>query len=105
MKVTKGRKIAYVVDAAFTEGNVEAIVALIGNADALFIEAPFLHEDAARAKARNHLTAKQAGMLAHRANVKQLRTFHYSPRYRHREACLAEEAQAAFVGFGNAAQV
>jgi ribonuclease Z len=98
MKITAGRKIAYVVDAAFTQKNADAIVALVENADALFIEATFLHEDAKHAASRNHLTAKQAGMLARRANVKQLRTLHYSPRYRGREAHLANEALAAFLG-------
>lgn len=64
MKTTKGRKISYVVDLAFTQQNVEAVVSLVKDADVLFIEAPFLDEDAERAAARKHLTAKQAGMLA-----------------------------------------
>lgn len=98
MKETKGRKIGYIVDTAFTLGNARAIVALVDHADILFIEAPFLHEDIAHATARNHLTAKQAGTLARWANVKQLRTFHYSPRYRGCACNLADEAQAAFLG-------
>ena len=98
MRITAGRKIAYVVDAAFTNRNADTIIALAANADILFIEATFLHEDTARAAARNHLTARQAGTLARRANVKQLRTFHFSPRYRGRGDCLAEEAQSAFLG-------
>jgi len=102
MNVTKGRKIAYVVDAAFTARNIEAIVALARGADVLFIEAPFLDEEAERAAARQHLTARQAGTLARWAEVKQLRTFHYSPRYRGREARLEEEARAAFLAEGAA---
>jgi len=58
MKITKGRKIAYVVDAAFTQSNAEAIVGLVRDADVLFIETPFLDEDAEHAAARNHLTAR-----------------------------------------------
>lgn len=96
MKVTKGRKIAYVVDVAFTRANAQAIVALARDADILFIEAPFLDEDAGQAKARNHLTARQAGMLARCANAKQLRTFHYSPRYRGREKEIIKEAETSF---------
>jgi ribonuclease Z len=96
MKVTKGRKIAYVVDVAFTRVNAEAIVALARDADILFIEAPFLDEDAGQAKARNHLTARQAGVLARCAKAKQLRSFHYSPRYRGREREIIKEAEAAF---------
>jgi ribonuclease Z len=96
MKITEGRKIAYVVDVAYTRSNVDAIVALARNADILFIEAPFLHEDVEQAAARNHLTARQAGTLARIANVKQLRTFHYSPRYRGREENIVDEAEVAF---------
>lgn len=104
MKISSGRKIAYVVDASFTEKNAQAIIALAAEADILFIEAAFLHADANRAAARNHLTARQAGLLARRANVKQLRTLHYSPRYQGRGTTLDEEAQAAFRGLGDAAE-
>lgn len=103
MKVTEGRKIAYVVDAAYTPSNVDAIVALARNADMLFIEATFFHEDIEQAAARNHLTARQAGTLARIANVKQLRTFHYSPRYRGREEDIVDEAEVAFLKDGTKA--
>ena len=96
MRVTKGRKIVYVVDAAFTKANVEKIVPLADGADLLFIEAMFLHEDLEHAIARHHLTARQAGTLARMARVKRLITFHHSPRYRGREDCLHREAEAAF---------
>lgn len=98
MMVTKGRKIAYVADVAFTQANADAIVTLARDADVLFIESSFLDEDAHQAAARNHLTARQAGTLARMANVKQLRTFHYSPRYRGREGELINEAEMAFSG-------
>jgi ribonuclease Z len=98
MQVTSGRKIAYVVDTAFTDSNIEKIVALTKNADVLFIESTFLHIEAARAAARRHLTAHQAGTLARLADVKRLVTFHYSPRYKGRGKELDGEAQAAFTG-------
>lgn len=96
IQVGAGRKIAYVVDAAFTPANTAAIVALARGADILFIEAPFLHCDAERSAARHHLTARQAGTLARLAGVKRIAPFHYSPRYTGRGACLAGEAEAAF---------
>ena len=96
MRITAGRKIAYVVDCAFTEANVARVVALAKEADILFIEAAFLQEDCTRAAERQHLTANQAGTLARLANVKRLVTLHYSPRYQGHGARLAGEAEAAF---------
>ncbi len=98
MTLTRGRKIAYVADVAFTRKNSEIITDLAADADILFIEATFLEADADHAAARRHLTAKQAGLLARRANVRKLKTFHYSPRYRGHEARLEHEAMAAFRG-------
>ena len=98
MRITAGRKIAYVVDCAFTEVNVARVVSLAEDADLLFIEAAFLEADSDRAGERRHLTAHQAGALARRANVKRLVTLHYSPRYQGRGECLAREAEAAFRG-------
>jgi ribonuclease Z len=97
MKITGGRKIAYVVDCSFTDANVEKIVRLANDADILFIEATFLEADAALAKVRRHLTARQAGTLARLAGVKRLVTLHHSPRYKRQGQRLAEEARDAFV--------
>lgn len=97
MQVTSGRKLAYVVDAAFTDANIAKIAALVQGADILFIEAAFLEADAEDAAARRHLTARQAGALARLADVKRLVTLHYSPRYQGQGERLAREAQAAFL--------
>jgi ribonuclease Z len=96
MRVTAGRKIAYVVDCAFTEENARRIVALAEGADVLFIEGGFLQADAAEAAVRRHLTASQAGTIARLAGVKRLQTLHYSPRYKEQGVALAAEAEAAF---------
>jgi ribonuclease Z len=98
MKITAGRKIAYVVDCPFTKANVEKIICLTKEADILFIEATFLEADAALAKARLHLTARQAGTIGRLAGVQRLVTFHYSPRYKGNGHRLAEEARNAFLG-------
>lgn len=97
MQIASGRKIAYVVDCAFTDANVEKIVQLVQDSDTLFIEATFLNADAAVAQQRRHLTAWQAGTLARLAGAKRLVTLHYSPRYRDQGHCLAQEAQEAFL--------
>jgi ribonuclease BN (tRNA processing enzyme) len=82
MKITAGRKIAYVVDCIFSDANVEKIGRLAKDADILFIEATFLDADATLAETRRHLTARQAGTIARLAGVKRLVTMHYSPRYK-----------------------
>ena len=98
LRISSGRKIAYVVDVRFTPANSTKIVALAKDADILFIEAAFLHADASIAADRGHLTARQAGTLARLAAVKRLITLHYSPRYQGREEHLAREAELAFLG-------
>lgn len=96
MRVTAGRKIAYVVDIAFTPQNIGKVVDLANGADILFIEGGFLDVDAADAALRRHLTAGQAGTIARLAGVKRLETLHYSPRYQGNGTALAREAAAAF---------
>ena len=64
----------------------------------LYCEAAFLEEDAHRARERYHLTAAQAGELARRAGARELRIFHFSPKYKGREQDLLDEAAAAFGG-------
>ncbi len=98
LRVASGEKLAYVVDAAYHQDNVERIVALARGADLLFIEAVFLEEDAAIAARRLHLTAAQAGSLACRAGVKRFIPFHFSSRYIDREEQLRAEAWTAFTG-------
>jgi ribonuclease Z len=97
LKAGLGRKIAYVVDCAFTAENQEKIVALARNADILYIEATFLDADFAVAAARRHLTARQAGWLGRKAGAKRLVTLHLSPRYKEQGDLLTEEAQCAFL--------
>ncbi|WP_442756409.1 ribonuclease Z [Methylocystis sp. JAN1] len=97
MKVAAGRKIAYVVDCAYTEDNCARIAELARGADILYIEGGFLEEDAAAAARRRHLTARQAGLIARRAEAKRLATFHYSPRYRGFGHRLEAEARDAYL--------
>lgn len=100
VRVAPGQKIAYVTDAVWSEANAERIVTLARGADWLFIEAPFLDREAARAASRYHLTARQAGTLARLAGVKAVVPFHFSPRYADGGQALREEVLAAFAGKG-----
>jgi ribonuclease Z len=97
VSITPGQKIAYVVDAAYHAANARVIVDLVRGADLLFIEAPFLHEDAPMAAERGHLTARQAGCLAREAAARQMIPIHLSPRYVGQEERLRHEAREAFL--------
>jgi ribonuclease Z len=96
VKITPGLRIAYVVDAVYSEANRDAIRALIAQADMLFIETPFLDEDSETAAKKYHLTARQAGLLDREGQVKRIIPFHFSPKYKPTPLALAEEAMTAF---------
>jgi ribonuclease Z len=96
LTITTGQKIAYVTDVADTPANRAAIVALVCNADILFIEGAFAAADAELARQRGHLTTVAAGQIARAANVRRAEPFHFSPRYTGEEPRLLEEVMAAF---------
>lgn len=94
--IRRGRKIAYITDAAGTPENIGAIVGLVKDCDHLFIEAPFLERERRQAGLKKHLTAFAAGRIAGEANVSRFTLFHFSPRYRGSEKALEEEAMDGF---------
>ncbi|MGV3696460.1 ribonuclease Z [Flavobacterium sp.] len=59
----------------------ESIVPLIENCDILYHETTFLESEADKAESTMHSTARQAAVIAQKANVKQLILGHYSTRY------------------------
>lgn len=100
--VTKGQKIGYVADVAYTPSNVDKIIDLVSDADHLFIESAFLGKDKAHATAKKHLTAEQAGKIAGAAGVKRFTLFHFSPRYQDAESAFYDEALNAYESARNA---
>lgn len=96
LTISRGQKIAYVVDARFDEENEAKIVSLAQGADLFYCESPYLDIDAEKARDRYHLTARQAGSLARKAQVRDLVVFHFSPRYTGQGDALEREAQEAF---------
>ncbi len=85
-----GTKLAFVGDAGVTRNLVE----VVRGADALVIEATYLHRDVDMARQFGHLTARQAAELARDAGVAHLILTHLSRRYYERD--VIAEAQAIF---------
>lgn len=98
MTITRGQRVAYVVDCRYDQENEDRIVELAREADVFFCEAPYLDRDRDKAYERYHLTARQAGLLARRAGVRQLVVFHFSPRYTGMGDEIVREARQAFEG-------
>lgn len=98
LTISRGQKIAYVVDARYDEENEAKIVSLARGADVFYCESPYLDVDAEKARDRYHLTARQAGLMARQAQVRDLVVFHFSPRYTGQGEALEREAMEAFQG-------
>lgn len=98
VQTVRGQKIAYVTDAVFSGRNEERIVSLARDADYLFIESTFLHEEAERAAEKCHLTARQAGEMARAAGVARVIPFHFSAKYKGEGERLERQLEEAFSG-------
>jgi ribonuclease Z len=95
-RISPGQKITYITDIIGSPENIAKAVDLAMDSDHLFIEAAFLDNERDMAQKKYHLTAKEAGLIAARARVKELTLFHFSPRYFNREKELFQEAMATF---------
>lgn len=98
LDVRPGERVGYVTDLRFTEANVQTLLDLLGGVDTLYIESVFLEADAAHARRKNHLTARQAGEIARRVGAQSLVPLHHSPRYEGRGGELVTEAVATWGG-------
>lgn len=96
VKVRKGDKITYVTDTIINEESFERIVQFASYADKFYCEATFLEKDRNKAKATYHMTAREAGILAREAQVKELIIFHFSRRYEDNYQRLIDEARKEF---------
>jgi ribonuclease Z len=90
-----GQKFAFVMDTRLCDAAFE----LADQADMLVCEATFADADARLAQEYGHLTARQAGRIAHEAGVRTLVLTHFSQRYESDNSnIMAEEAAASFRG-------
>ena len=85
-----GSKLVFVGDA----GETESLIGVARDADALVIEATYVHAEADLAARFGHLTARKAAELAVAANVRSLYLTHISRRYPAR--LIAAEAREIF---------
>jgi ribonuclease Z len=81
VKVTPGRKIAYVTDTIFNKGTAKSAIRLVEGADELYCEAPYLASERELAREYFHLTTRQAATIAKEGKVGKLHLFHISRRY------------------------
>lgn len=86
----RGAKLVHIGDTSRTDNVAEFVT----DADALSIEATFLHENIEEARAFGHITAREAAALALENGVKTLLLTHLSRRYRERD--IVDEARKIF---------
>jgi ribonuclease Z len=87
----KGKKITYIADTVLTDNCIK----LAEDADLLVCESVYASEHEDKADEYKHLTAKQAGLIANQANVKQLVLTHFSQRYKNTQE-IEEDAREVF---------
>lgn len=102
-RVSPGRKVVWAVDLADSEANRSALATIAAGAELLYLEAPFLHAEAERARATHHLTARQAGALARWLGAKRLVPVHVSARHHQAVEQVVAEALEEFREGGEAA--
>lgn len=90
-----GQRFAFVMDTRLCDAAFE----LADGADMLVCESTFTDADAALANEYGHLTARQAGRIAHEARVRTLVLTHFSQRYEADNGkAMMEEAALSFGG-------
>jgi ribonuclease Z len=85
------KRFAYCSDTAYSE----KIIPIIKDVDCLYHEATFMEDEQVRSRQTEHSTARQAGTIALKSNVKKLIIGHYSARYMNQTELL-NEAKAVF---------
>lgn len=89
--VIEGKSIAYITDTSLCNGCYK----LAKSVDLLICEATYTSNLEEKSESHYHLTAKQAALLANKANAKKLVLVHFSSRYKTTDE-LQEEARTYF---------
>jgi ribonuclease Z len=93
---TKGARLAYITDTAWSEASRPALLKLAHRARRLYCDSYYSAAQLRQAETYRHMTAIQAAELAVAARVEELVLIHFAPRYKGRYQELVEEARAIF---------
>jgi ribonuclease Z len=94
--VSRGARVAYVTDTAWSEAARPGLVRLARRAQRLYCDSYYSAAQSKQAAQHRHMTATAAAELAKAARVEQLVLMHFAPRYAGRYEELIEEARAVF---------
>lgn len=94
--VSRGARVAYVTDTAFSEAVRLALVQLARGAWRLYCDSFYAQAQAKQAATYRHMTTADAANLARLARVEQLVLIHFAGRYAGRYDALVDEARAIF---------
>ena len=93
---SKGARLAYITDTAWSESSRPALLKLAHRAHRLYCDSYYAATELRQAQAYRHMIATQAAVLATAARVEELVLIHFAPRYRGRYEQLLEEARGVF---------
>lgn len=97
LRRSSGESIAYVTDFIWEEKAIERLTSMLSGCEIVVCESTYLEEDRELATKNYHITARQAGEIARRADAGKLILVHYSQRYQDQGAeVLLEEARSVF---------
>lgn len=94
--VSRGARVAYVTDTAWSETARPGLLKLARRAQRLYCDSYYAQAQAKQAAQYHHMTATAAAELAREAKVEQLILMHFAPRYAGRYQELVDEARAIF---------
>ncbi|MGP0062497.1 MAG: MBL fold metallo-hydrolase [Isosphaeraceae bacterium] len=93
---TKGSRLAYITDTAWSEASRPALMKLAHRARWLYCDSYYAGAQLRQAETYRHMTAAQAAELAVAARVEELVLIHFAPRYKGRYPDLLAEARSIF---------
>jgi ribonuclease Z len=94
--VSRGARVAYVTDTAWSDASRPGLVKLARRAQRLYCDSYYSQAQAKQAVQHRHMTATAAAELARDARVEELILMHFAPRYAGRYQELVEEARTIF---------